>query len=70
MKKSEAEAHQLLSNTYFKDAFREITCSGLTDPFIKDDSNFEDQHSSGQEKIFDDAQWETLRKEHSCQTQK
>ncbi|GFU64433.1 hypothetical protein TNCV_3948001 [Trichonephila clavipes] len=44
MKKSAAEAHRMLSNTYGEAAIRERTCREWLQRFKKDDFDVEDQH--------------------------
>ena len=66
MKKSAAEAHRMLSNTYGEAAISERTCR---ERFKNDDFDIEDRHSGGREKIFEDAELEALLEQDSCQNQ-
>jgi len=68
MKISAAEAHRMLSNTYGKTAISERTCREFQ-RFKDGDSDIKDRHSGEREKIFKDAELETLLHEDSCQTQ-
>ena len=68
MKKSAAEAHRMLSNTYGKAAISEITCREWFQRFKNGDFDI-DQHSGGREKVFEDAELEALLEQDSCQNQ-
>ena len=57
-KKSAAEAHRMLSNTYGEAAISERTCREWFQRFKNGD--VEDRHSSGREKVFEDAELEAL----------
>jgi len=70
MKKSTAEAHRMLSNTYGETAISERTYCKWFQRFKNGDFDIEDRHCSGREKIFKDAKLEILLHEYSCQTQK
>jgi len=52
MKKSAAEAYQMLSNTYGEAAISERTCREWFQRFKNGDF---DRHSGGREKVFEDA---------------
>jgi len=69
MKKSAAEAHRMLSNTNGETAISEGTCHEWFQRFKNGDFYIEDRHSGGREKVFKDAELETLLHENSCQTQ-
>ena len=69
MKKTAAESHRMLSSTYGEDAISERTCREWFQRFKKGDFNVEDRHSGGREKVFEDAELETLLSEDSRQTQ-
>ncbi|GFV45576.1 mariner Mos1 transposase [Trichonephila clavipes] len=69
MKKSAAEAHRMLSNTYGEAAISERTCRECFQRFKNSDFDIEDQHGGGREKIFEDAELEALVDQDSCQTQ-
>jgi len=68
MKKSVAEAHRMLSNTYGKAAISERTCREWFQRFKNGDFNV-DRHSGGREKVFEDAELEALLEQDSCQNQ-
>lgn len=69
MKKTAAESHRMLSSTYGEDAISERTCREWFQRFKKGDFNVEDRHSGEREKVFEDAELETLLSEDSRQTQ-
>ncbi|GFW45083.1 mariner Mos1 transposase [Trichonephila clavipes] len=69
MKKSAAEAHRMLSNTYGEAAISERTCREWFQRFKNGDFEVEDQHGSGREKGFKDAELEALLDQDPCQTQ-
>lgn len=69
MKKSAAEAHRMLLNTYGEVAISERTCREWFQRFKNGDFNVEDQHGGGREKVFEDAELEALLDQDSCQTQ-
>ncbi|GFX49440.1 mariner Mos1 transposase [Trichonephila clavipes] len=69
MKKSAAEAHRMLSNTYGEAAISERTCREWFQRFMNCDFEVEDQHGGGREKVFEDAELEALLDQDSCQTQ-
>ncbi|GFV76785.1 mariner Mos1 transposase [Trichonephila clavipes] len=69
MKKSAAEAHRMLSNTYGETAISERTCREWFQRFKNGDFDVEDQHSGGREKVFEDAELEALLDLDSFQTQ-
>ena len=60
MKKSAAEAHQILSNTYGEATISERTCCEWFQRFKNGDFDVEDWHSGGKEKVFEDAELEAL----------
>ncbi|GFW28729.1 mariner Mos1 transposase [Trichonephila clavipes] len=68
MKKSAAEAHRMLSNTYGKAAISERTCREWFHRFENGDFDVEDQHGGGREKVFEDAELKALLDQDSCQT--
>ena len=70
MKKSATEAHRMLSNTYGETAISERTCREWFQRFMNGDFVVEDQHGSGREKIFQDAELDALLGQDSCQMQK
>ena len=67
VKKSAAEAHRMLSNTYGEAAISERTCREWFQRFKNDFD--EDRHSGGREKVFEDAELEALLEQDSCQNQ-
>ncbi|GFV19778.1 mariner Mos1 transposase [Trichonephila clavipes] len=69
MKKSAAEAHRMLSNTYDEAAISKRTCREWFQRFKNGDFDVEDQHGSGREKGFEDAELEALLDQDLCQTQ-
>jgi len=69
MKKSAAEAHRMLSNTYGETAISERTYREWFQYFKNGAFDIEDWHCDGKEKIFRDAELEALLHEDSCQTQ-
>ncbi|GFU31373.1 mariner Mos1 transposase [Trichonephila clavipes] len=69
MKKSAAEAHRMLSNTYGEAAISERTCREWFQRFKNGDFEVEDQQAVGREKVFEDAESEALLDQDSCQTQ-
>ncbi|EGI69362.1 Mariner Mos1 transposase, partial [Acromyrmex echinatior] len=66
MKKSAAEVHRMLSNTYGEAAER--TCREWFQ-CKNGDFDVEDRHSGGREKVFEDAELEALLDQDSCQNQ-
>jgi len=69
MKKSAAEAHRMLSNTYGETAISEKTCREWLQRFKNGDFDIEDRHGTGREKVSKDAELEALLHQDSCQTQ-
>ncbi|GFU28458.1 mariner Mos1 transposase [Trichonephila clavipes] len=69
MKKSAAEAHRMLSNTYGKSGISERTCREWFQRFKNGDFDVENQHGGGKEKVFEDAELEAILDQDSCQTQ-
>jgi len=70
IKKSAAETHRMLSNTYGKTTISERTYREWFQRFKSGDFDIEDRHGGGREKIFKDAELEALFHKDSCQTQK
>jgi len=68
MKKSAAEAHRMLSNTYDETTISERTCRDWFQRFKNGDFDIEDWHDGGREKVFKDAELEALLHEDSYQT--
>ena len=69
MKKSTAEARQMLSYTYGEAAIWERTCREWFQHFKNSDFGIKVRHGGGREKVFKDAELETLLDQGSCQTQ-
>jgi len=69
MKKSAAEAHRMLSNTYSEAAISEKTCREWFQRFKNGDFDVGDRHNGGREKVFEDAELEALLEQDSCQNQ-
>ncbi|GFW89868.1 mariner Mos1 transposase [Trichonephila clavipes] len=73
MKKSVAEAHRMLSNTYSEAAISERTCREWFQSFKNGDFEVEDQHGGGREKVFEDAELEAyliktrVKRNKNCQ---
>ncbi|GFU48004.1 mariner Mos1 transposase [Trichonephila clavipes] len=67
MKKSVAEAHRMLSNTYGEAAINKRACREWFQRFKNGDFDV-DQHGGGREKVFEDAELEALLDQDSCQT--
>ena len=62
MKKSAAEAHRMLSNTYNEAAISERTCREWFQRFKNGDFDVKVRHSGGREKVFEDAELDYLSK--------
>ena len=62
MKKSAAEAHRILSNTYGEAAISERTCREWFQRFKNGDFDVEDRHSGRREKVFENAELNYLSK--------
>ncbi|GFV72212.1 mariner Mos1 transposase [Trichonephila clavipes] len=69
LKKSAAEAHRMLSNTYGEAAISERTYREWFQRFKNGYFEIEDQNGGGREKVFEDAELEALFDQDSCQTQ-
>ena len=68
-KKSAAEAHRILVETYGDHALSERTCRDWFNRFKNDDFDVQDRERSGAPKKFEDEELETLLDEDPCQTQ-
>ena len=68
LKKSTAEAHQLLVETYGKAAGSEISCRKWFQKFKNGEFDIEDKKRSGRPKVYEDAELEALLDQYSCQT--
>jgi len=64
MKKSAAETHRMLSNTY-EAAISERTCHEWFQRFKNGDFDVVDRNSGGREKVFKDAELEALLEQES-----
>lgn len=67
-KKSAAEAHRILVETYADHALSEATCRNWFRRFKNNDFDVEDKERSGAPKKFQDEELEGLLNENSCQT--
>ena len=68
MKKSAAEVHRMLSNTYVRPLLVK-ECVERFQRFKNGDFDVEDRHSGGTEKVFEDAELKSLFEQDSCQNQ-
>ena len=68
-KKSTADAHRLLVETYGKAALSERSCSDWFQKFKNGEFDIEDKERSGRPKVYEDTELETLLDQDSCQTQ-
>lgn len=68
-KKSAAEAHRILVETYGDQALSETTCRDWFRRFKNNDFDVEDKERSGAPKKFEDEELEALLDEDPCQTQ-
>ncbi|EFN78223.1 Histone-lysine N-methyltransferase SETMAR, partial [Harpegnathos saltator] len=68
-KKSAAEAHRILVETYSDHALSETTCRDWFRRFKNNDFDVEDKERSGAPKKFEDEELEALLDEDPCQTQ-
>nr|QXJ78550.1 putative DD34D transposase [Kaburagia rhusicola] len=68
-KKSAAEAHRMLSDTYGEAVVSEKTCREWFQRFKNGDYDVEDRHGGGRKKIFEDAELEALLDQDAFQTQ-
>lgn len=65
-KKSAAEAHRILVETYGDHALSETTCRDWFRRFKNNDFDVEDKERSGAPKKFEDEELEALLDENSC----
>ena len=68
-KKSAAEAHRLLAETYGETALSEKSCREWFQKFKNGEFDIEDKERSGRPKVYEDAELEALLDQESCQTQ-
>ena len=69
MKKSAAEAHRMLSNTYGEAAISENTYREWFQRFKNGGFDVKDRYSGGREKVFEDAELEALLEQDSSKNQ-
>ena len=69
MKKSAAEAHRMLLNTYCEAVISERTCREWFQRFKNGDFDIKDRHSDGRKKVFENTELEALLDQDSCQSQ-
>ncbi|GBP80370.1 Mariner Mos1 transposase [Eumeta japonica] len=67
-KKSAAEAHRILAETYGDNALPDTTCRDWFRRFKNNDFEFEDKERSGAQKKFEDKKLEELLDQDRCQT--
>ena len=66
LKKTAADAHRMLSNTYVEAALSERTYREWFQRFKSGDFDVEDRHGNGKETIFEDSELKVLLAEDSC----
>ena len=69
LKKSAAEAHRFLVETYSEAALSERSCRKWFQKFKNGKFETEDKESSGRPKVCEDAKLEALLDKDSCRTQ-
>ena len=69
LKKSAAETHRLLVETYCEAALSERSYREWFQKFNNDGFDIEDKERSGRPKVYGDAELEALLDQDSCQTQ-
>ena len=69
LKKSAAEAHQLLIETYGEAALSERSCLEWFQKFKNDEFDIVYKECSPRPKVYEDAELEVLLDQDSCQTQ-
>ena len=69
LKKSAAEAHRLLVETYGDAALSERSCRELFHKFKNGEFDIPDKERCGRPKVYEDAKLEALLDQDSCQTQ-
>ena len=67
LKKSAAEAHRLLVETYGEVALSERSCREWFQKCKNDEFDIEDKERSGRPKVYEDAEFEALLDYDSCQ---
>ena len=68
LKKSAAEAHRLLVESYGGTALSERSCREWFKKFKNGEFNIEDKECSGRPKVYEDAELKALLDQDSCQT--
>ena len=68
-KKSAAEAHRLLIETYGEAVLSERSCRVWFQKFKNGEFDIEDKERGGRPKVYEDAELEALLDQDSCQTQ-
>ena len=69
LKKSAAEAHRLLVETYSEAALSERSCHEWFQKFMNGEFDIEDKERSRRPKVYEDVKWEALLDQDSCQMQ-
>ena len=69
LKKSAAEAHRLLVESYGEAVLSERSCCEWFQKFKNGEFDIEDKERSGRTKVYEDAELEALLDQNSCQTQ-
>ena len=69
LKKSAAEAHRLLVETYGEAALSDRSCREWFQKFKNDEFDIEDKERIGRLKVYEDAELEALLGQDSCQMQ-
>ena len=68
LKKSAAEAHRFLLETYGEAALSERSCREWFQKFKNGEFDIEDKERSGRPKVYENAELEALLDQDSCQT--
>ena len=69
LKKSAAEVHRLLVETYGEAALSQRSCREWFQKFTNGEFDIKDKERSGWPKVYEDAELEALLDQDSCQTQ-
>ena len=69
MKKSAAEAHRFLVETYCEAALSDISCREWFQKFKNGEFDIENKERRGRLKVYEDAKLEVLLDQDSCQSQ-
>ena len=69
LKKSAAEAHRLLVETYSEAVLSERSCREWFKKFKNGEFDIESKERNGRPKVYEDAEWEALLDQDPCQTQ-